>query len=81
MNDEAVRTALHAAPQDLTGPWQLCSRRIKYKSDGGSMLPIHNALVRQHGEHHAAAAAAAAATATRALLFAAGRHAVLPKEE
>lgn len=50
LNDHAVREALHAAPKNLTGPWQLCSNRIHYKSDGGSMLPIHNQLVRERGE-------------------------------
>jgi hypothetical protein len=52
LNDPAVRSALHAAPHTLTGPWKLCSSRIRYRSDGGSMLPVHDALVRKHGEHH-----------------------------
>lgn len=50
LNDPAVREALHAAPKNWTGSWQLCSKRIHYRSDGGSMLPIHNSLVRTHGE-------------------------------
>lgn len=50
LNDPAVRTALHAAPKAMTGPWQLCSNRIHYRSDGGSMLPVHNKLVREWGE-------------------------------
>lgn len=50
LNDPAVREALHAAPKSMTGPWQLCSSRIHYRSDGGSMLPVHNDLVRKHGE-------------------------------
>lgn len=49
LNDPEVRAAIHAAPQDLTGPWQLCSDRIFYTSNGGSMLPIHNSLVRESG--------------------------------
>lgn len=50
MNNPAVRAALHAAPKNMTGKWQLCSDRIHYRSDGGSMLPVHDALVRKHGE-------------------------------
>lgn len=59
LNDPAVREALHAAPKSMTGPWQLCSSRIHYRSDGGSMLPLHNDLVRKHGEftRHKAVAA------------------------
>lgn len=59
LNDPAVREALHAAPKGMTGPWQLCSSRIHYRSDGGSMLPLHNDLVRKHGEFTRDKAAAA----------------------
>lgn len=51
LNNPAVRQALHAAPKEMTGPWQLCSTRIHYRSDGGSMLPIHDQLVRKEGEY------------------------------
>jgi hypothetical protein len=49
LNDPEVRQAIHAAPQDVTGPWQLCSDRIFYTANGGSMLPVHNFLVREAG--------------------------------
>jgi hypothetical protein len=51
LNDPEVRAAIHAAPQDVTGPWQLCSDRIFYTSNGGSMLPIHSYLVREAGAY------------------------------
>jgi hypothetical protein len=54
LNDPEVRAALHAAPQSVTGPWQLCSDRIFYTSNGGSMLPVHNFLVRESGEYEPA---------------------------
>lgn len=49
LNDPEVRQALHAAPPSLTGPWQICSDRIFYTANGGSMLPVHNFLVREAG--------------------------------
>lgn len=54
LNDPEVRKAIHAAPQDVTGPWQLCSDRIFYTANGGSMLPVHNFLVREAGAPAAA---------------------------
>jgi serine carboxypeptidase-like clade 1 len=44
-----VRQAIHAAPLDVTGPWTICSDRILYTSDAGSMLPIHKQLTRERG--------------------------------
>jgi hypothetical protein len=49
LNDPDVRAALHAAPLDVTGAWQLCSDRIDYTSDGGSMLPVHSFLLKAGG--------------------------------
>lgn len=49
LNDPEVRAALYAAPHELTGPWVLCSDRILYTANGGSMLPVHNYLVRKAG--------------------------------
>jgi hypothetical protein len=49
LNDPEVRQVLHAAPPSLTGPWQICSDRIFYTANGGSMLPVHNFLVREAG--------------------------------
>jgi hypothetical protein len=49
LNDPEVRQALYAAPPSLTGPWQICSDRIFYTANGGSMLPVHNFLVREAG--------------------------------
>jgi hypothetical protein len=49
LNDPEVRKAIHAAPLDVTGPWTICSDRILYTADAGSMLPIHKQLTRKRG--------------------------------
>eukprot|EP00775_Hariotina_reticulata_P001910 gene1910-2243_t len=49
LNDPEVRQALHAAPIEKTSKWVLCSDRIDYTSDGGSMLPVHTQLTRGWG--------------------------------
>ncbi|KAF6258886.1 peptidase S10, serine carboxypeptidase [Scenedesmus sp. NREL 46B-D3] len=49
LNDPEVRKALHAAPLEVTGPWTICSDRISYTADAGSMLPIHKQLTRERG--------------------------------
>jgi serine carboxypeptidase-like clade 1 len=45
LNDWRVRAALHAAPLERTGPWTLCSDRLRYTRDAGSMLPVHSELL------------------------------------
>lgn len=50
LNDPVVREAIHAAPVSVTGTrWMLCSDRLIYTADGGSMLPVHKELTTQHG--------------------------------
>lgn len=49
LNDPEVRSALHAAPADVTGDWSLCSTKIHYTHDAGSMLPVHTELIQVHG--------------------------------
>ncbi|GAQ91793.1 serine carboxypeptidase [Klebsormidium nitens] len=44
LNDEAVRTAIHARPVSDIGPWLLCTGRIAYTHNAGSMVPIHRNL-------------------------------------
>ncbi|XVF41484.1 hypothetical protein PTKIN_Ptkin01aG0283300 [Pterospermum kingtungense] len=44
LNDAAVRTALHAESNDVAGPWVLCTGRIRYYHDAGSMIPYHKRL-------------------------------------
>ncbi|KAL5769667.1 hypothetical protein ACOSP7_013821 [Xanthoceras sorbifolium] len=46
LNDESVRKALHAAPKNETGEWQLCSD-LYYTHDVGSMLSYHKNLTIQ----------------------------------
>eukprot|EP00879_Flechtneria_rotunda_P012708 GHRR01013270.1.p1 GENE.GHRR01013270.1~~GHRR01013270.1.p1 ORF type:complete len:474 (+),score=176.66 GHRR01013270.1:695-2116(+) len=49
LNNPAVRRALHAAPIQVTGKWTICSDRIHYTANGGSMLPIHRQLTKEAG--------------------------------
>ncbi|MEW5300498.1 MAG: hypothetical protein WDW36_003428 [Sanguina aurantia] len=50
LNDPEVRAALHADPLDASdGPWDICSDRISYTHDAGSMIPVHKALMDTHG--------------------------------
>ena len=45
LNDNAVRTALHARPYDTSDSvWQLCSNKILYTREIRSMIPIHRNL-------------------------------------
>ncbi|KAK1571487.1 hypothetical protein Q3G72_018066 [Acer saccharum] len=46
LNDEFVRKALHAAPKNETGEWQLCTS-LGYSHDAGSMLTYHKNLTMQ----------------------------------
>lgn len=47
LNQEVVRKAIHAKLENVTGPWELCTRRIHYSHDAGSMLPYHRNLTLQ----------------------------------
>ncbi|XP_022719855.1 serine carboxypeptidase 1-like [Durio zibethinus] len=44
LNDAAVRQAIHAEPENVTGQWVLCTSRITYYHDAGSMIPYHKNL-------------------------------------
>ncbi|OMO77961.1 Peptidase S10, serine carboxypeptidase [Corchorus capsularis] len=44
LNDPAVRKAIHAEPENVAGPWELCTARISYNHDAGSMIPYHKDL-------------------------------------
>ncbi|XP_038703782.1 serine carboxypeptidase 1-like isoform X2 [Tripterygium wilfordii] len=47
LNNAAVRNAIHAAPASVAGAWVLCTDRISYHSDTGSMIPYHKNLTTQ----------------------------------
>ncbi|XP_038879947.1 serine carboxypeptidase 1-like isoform X1 [Benincasa hispida] len=47
LNDESVRMAIHAEPQSVIGPWELCTHRISYSHNAGSMIPYHRNLTSQ----------------------------------
>ncbi|XP_047971173.1 serine carboxypeptidase-like 20 [Salvia hispanica] len=44
LNNEAVRKALHADSADLAGRWDLCTDRIEFNHDAGSMIKYHKNL-------------------------------------
>ncbi|XP_051143780.1 serine carboxypeptidase-like 20 [Andrographis paniculata] len=44
LNDEGVRKAIHAASGDVSGSWDLCTSRITYYHDAGSMIKYHRNL-------------------------------------
>lgn len=44
LNDAAVRTAIHAEPESIAGSWELCTDRILFEHDAGSMIKYHKNL-------------------------------------
>ncbi|CAN1263937.1 Serine carboxypeptidase-like 20 [Linum perenne] len=44
LNNELVREAIHAEPKNVSGDWQLCTNRIIYNHDSGSMIKYHKNL-------------------------------------
>ncbi|GAB2282396.1 carbohydrate-binding module 1 protein [Dionaea muscipula] len=44
LNNQAVRTAIHAAQASIAGAWMLCTDRITFNHDTGSMIPYHKNL-------------------------------------
>nr|AGV54426.1 serine carboxypeptidase-like protein [Phaseolus vulgaris] len=47
LNNEAVRKAIHAESENVAGAWELCTSRIQYHHDAGSMIPYHRNLTKQ----------------------------------
>ncbi|KAG5013993.1 hypothetical protein AAZX31_09G228600 [Glycine max] len=46
LNNVAVRKAIHAESEKVAGPWELCTGRIEYHHNAGSMIPYHKNLTR-----------------------------------
>ncbi|WOL14403.1 serine carboxypeptidase 1 [Canna indica] len=44
LNDEAARSAIHADPASVAGPWVLCTSKISFNHDSGSMIKYHRNL-------------------------------------
>ncbi|GAA0144655.1 serine protease [Lithospermum erythrorhizon] len=44
LNNEEVRKAIHAEKTTVSGPWVLCTSRIKFTHDAGSMVKYHKNL-------------------------------------
>ncbi|XP_020106907.1 serine carboxypeptidase 1-like isoform X2 [Ananas comosus] len=47
LNNEAVRSAIHAQPRSLIGAWELCTNKIDFDHDAGSMIKYHKNLTAQ----------------------------------
>uniref|UniRef100_A0A1D1XYN8 Carboxypeptidase n=2 Tax=Anthurium amnicola TaxID=1678845 RepID=A0A1D1XYN8_9ARAE len=47
LNKETVRNAIHAEAENVTGIWDLCTGRIDYNHDAGSMIKYHKNLTLQ----------------------------------
>ncbi|CAA6659811.1 unnamed protein product [Spirodela intermedia] len=47
LNNELVRNAIHAQPENVVGAWELCSGNINYYHDAGSMIKYHRNLTLQ----------------------------------
>ncbi|KAL7247047.1 hypothetical protein ACSBR2_002040 [Camellia fascicularis] len=44
LNNEAVRKAIHAEQGSVAGSWELCTDRILFRHDAGSMIKYHKNL-------------------------------------
>ncbi|GAB4830358.1 Serine carboxypeptidase-like 20 [Ancistrocladus abbreviatus] len=44
LNNDTVRKALHAVEEKVAGPWELCTDRISFSHDAGSMITYHKNL-------------------------------------
>ncbi|KAK7394656.1 hypothetical protein VNO78_15191 [Psophocarpus tetragonolobus] len=44
LNNVAVRKAIHAESEGVAGAWELCTDRIAYYHNAGSMIPYHKNL-------------------------------------
>ncbi|XP_073117930.1 serine carboxypeptidase 1 isoform X1 [Elaeis guineensis] len=47
LNNEEVRSAIHAQPASLLGQWELCTGNIYFSHDAGSMIKYHKNLTEQ----------------------------------
>lgn len=41
LNDESVRKAIHSQTKEVAGEWAICTDRINFFHDAGSMIPYH----------------------------------------
>ncbi|KAL5798283.1 hypothetical protein ACOSQ2_003103 [Xanthoceras sorbifolium] len=44
LNDAAVRKAIHAEEESIAGSWEICTDRIAFRHDAGSMINYHKNL-------------------------------------
>ncbi|GAV76540.1 Peptidase_S10 domain-containing protein [Cephalotus follicularis] len=44
LNDASVRKAIHAEDESMVGSWELCTGKIGYDADAGSMIKFHKNL-------------------------------------
>ncbi|EOA16514.1 hypothetical protein CARUB_v10004672mg [Capsella rubella] len=44
LNDPAIRKAIHAKEESEIGKWELCTDKLAFSHDAGSMIPFHRNL-------------------------------------
>lgn len=47
LNNNSVRSAIHAEPVSSIGPWELCTDKLDFDHDAGSMIIYHKNLTSQ----------------------------------
>ncbi|XP_066355546.1 serine carboxypeptidase 1-like isoform X1 [Miscanthus floridulus] len=47
LNNDNVRSAIHAEPVSSIGPWELCTNKLDFDHDAGSMIIYHKNLTSQ----------------------------------
>ncbi|CAN6344700.1 unnamed protein product [Urochloa humidicola] len=47
LNNDGVRSAIHAEPVSSIGPWLLCTDKLDFRHDAGSMIKYHKNLTSQ----------------------------------
>ncbi|CAL4903751.1 unnamed protein product [Urochloa decumbens] len=47
LNNDGVRSAIHAEPVSSIGPWLLCTNKLDFQHDAGSMIIYHKNLTSQ----------------------------------
>ncbi|CAN6330832.1 unnamed protein product [Urochloa humidicola] len=47
LNNDGVRSAIHAEPVSSIGPWLICTDKLDFRHDAGSMIKYHKNLTSQ----------------------------------
>ncbi|KAK7269059.1 hypothetical protein RIF29_21774 [Crotalaria pallida] len=46
LNNAQVRKSIHAEQESVAGPWEICTDRLRYLHNAGSMIPYHRNLTK-----------------------------------